>query len=228
MIPMGIMVVLVVILDILDIPGTIGPPILLPILHTVFIGLVSLAGIIIATRSFSTFGSWPNLMIGGALLSFALAHLAGGWLTGPLGANTGMTSHNAESLLSSALFSLGALLSLRAVKPTKEAGRVSTIIIFYVAILAAQTVLVIFSFQRLIPPFFVSGAGPTILRQVVVGFSAGLFFLAALLYFVYNRRVKSDFLYWYVLGLALVGIAFVTLLFETTIGDAFAWLASSP
>ena len=227
LIPIMVLAVLAVIFDMLKIPADIGPPILIPILNTFFISLISLLGILISTRSFSIFGSWPNLILGGGLLSFALAHLASGWLTGPLGEDTGMTAHNAESLLSSILFLLGAILSLRAARPCKEAGRVSAIIIFYGAILVSQALFVVLSFWGIIPPFFVSGAGLTIPGQAVIVASAGLFFLAALLYCIFNIKVKSDFLYWYILGLVLVGTALVTLLFETAIGDLFAWLARS-
>jgi hypothetical protein len=115
-------------------------------------------------------------MLGGGLLALALAHSAGGWLTALLGGNVGMTAHNAQSLLSAVLFSIGALISLGTTKPYQASGRIVTIIIFYGAILVAQAFLVVLSFRELIPPFFVNGFGPTILRQVVVGLSAGLFF----------------------------------------------------
>jgi len=67
-----IMVVLIIMLEIFKIPGTMISPVILEILDTLFIGLVCLTSIIIISRSYCTSGSWTNLILGGALLAFAL------------------------------------------------------------------------------------------------------------------------------------------------------------
>jgi PAS domain S-box-containing protein len=225
LIPIGVMAALVAIMAVMKLNIPLGgPPFILPLLHTLLIGMISIPGIIIAGRSFLFSGSWPSFMIAGGLTSFALSYCVGGWTAGLLGANVSVTSYNSEMLISSVLFAIGGLLSLNALKPFDAAGRPGTLIVILSMVVVTEALFVVLPFWAITPVFFVNGVGPTPIRSTIAFLSACFLLIAAVLFFVYNRRAKSDFLYWYIMGLLLLMVALISTVLSTAVGDAVAWL----
>ena len=77
------------------------------------------------------------------------------------------------------------------------------------------------------PPFFIQGQGPTVLRQYVVEWSIVLLSFASLVIMARFRRERAPFLYWYSLALALVAIAMLAFFLQTAVGSLIGWLGRS-
>ena len=77
------------------------------------------------------------------------------------------------------------------------------------------------------PPFFVAGAGPTLLRQVVLGGATVGYALTAAILFYQYARWRSTFLYWYALALILIAIGLFAVFVQKSVGTPLGWLGRS-
>jgi hypothetical protein len=126
------------------------PPLLLPILNTLFIFAVSLVAAYTAMKSYLASGLNAVLMLGCGALALGTSALAAGWLLGPAGPNTGITVFNI-SVLAAAVFHTAAL------KPGVLAGidhRASRVMVGY-GVVVAFVILVAASAPEGYCPHFV-------------------------------------------------------------------------
>lgn len=80
------------------------------------------------------------------------------------------------------------------------------------------------SFAGWMPAIFVDGQGGTLLRSLVVGTTVALFLLTAGLLWQTNRRTPSPFLYWYALGLILLGAGLAGSMVITVKDSPLQWV----
>ena len=77
--PIAIIVIVVIFFDVFNVASSV-PPLLLPILNTLFLGVIFLAGAIVCARVFLANGSWQTTLIGSGMLSIGLTAPVAGWL----------------------------------------------------------------------------------------------------------------------------------------------------
>ncbi len=97
----------------------------------------------------------------------------------------------------------------------------------YLGVLVFMALLTIASLQGAIPPFFIQGVGPTLLRQVVLGTAAALFAMSSLLFMIFYSKSRSEFLYWYSLALALIAAGLSAVFLQKAVGSPIGWTGRS-
>ncbi len=87
--------VLIAVLEVLKIQAVFEPPLALPILNTVFLGILPVAIAFIAGRVYQKTGAAGFLFLGSGMLVFGLCSISAGWLIGlPGGPNITVTIYN--------------------------------------------------------------------------------------------------------------------------------------
>jgi len=193
------------------------PPGLLFILNSIFITGLGLIVAGLSVRSYLRSGFVSILMLGCGVVAFGLSAFTAGWLIRPPhGPNEALTIHNVGVLFASICFFLSSLSAslgkgVETAKPQRalKAGLAYLMVILSVTLLTGATIL------GSIPPFFVSGEGPTALRQAVLAVSVTLLAVSATqMLTVYAKRPSGFVLYTivaiFLLGMGLVGIALGT------------------
>ena len=119
---------------------------------------------------------------------------------------------------------MGGLLTLRGNPSSTIGGEKGLLIAAYSATIAFSVLVSAIAVDGLFPKFFTS-AGPTLLRQIVLGMAACLFAITFLVYVRIYLRSRSDTLFFYTLGLGTVAIGLFGTLFITQFNGVVAWLA---
>ncbi|MDH5662692.1 MAG: hypothetical protein OEY92_06815, partial [Elusimicrobiota bacterium] len=177
-------VAIIVALAVLDIKAVFEPPLLLPVLNTLFVSLASFAVAYISAKCYLTTGLPNVLLLGCGVLTFGTANLIAGWLITFTGSpNINVAIHNTGALLGSLFHAAGAMLPL----PEIAAGKVSkrrkfVVVLVYLGVLVFIALVTIASLREAIPPFFIQGVGPTPLRQGVLGSAVALFAISSFLF----------------------------------------------
>ena len=202
------------------------PPFLLPILNTIFVFLVGCIGSYLAMRSYLSWGSPTILFFGCAMLSLGSGTFVAGWLIGPWGPNVNTTVFTLSALLSSIFHMAGMVVNVMERPPeTDLAGRRRKLAVTYPGLLALVALIALAAVAGIIPPFFVRGAGPTILRQVFVATTLALFIITSSSMMVLFVQKGVRFLYWYSLGLALFAVNTFGALLQPALGSPMGWVA---
>ena len=136
LIPIALIVILTAVLAISDIHASMAPPVLFPILNTLFIfGMYSIAAYF-AARTFLKTGSWQLLSFGTGILMLGTSATLAAWLSSVGGLNLVAKIHNVNALMASFLILSVAALAWKGVSPRKEPGRLRILITAYAAALA--------------------------------------------------------------------------------------------
>lgn len=166
------------------------------------------------------------LLLGTAGLVFGLVYLvAGPLITVP---NQAITVHNSGLVLGAALFVASAVCSLREESLKRRGVLPAPVRLTPVYVLATVFVglLVVLATTGLTAPFYVTGEGPTVLRQTVLAVAAVGLIAAAGLFALGARRSGSAFAWFVAAGLCVVGVALgVLLLTKAVPGSPTAWIA---
>ena len=186
------------------------PPWLLFTLNAVFItGL----GVLIAWLCFRIFlrGGFLNvLLLGCGVLAFGLSSFVAGWLIRPpYSLNDAVTIHNIGVLCTAALYFLSSLFAAFGFSMEIEHRRGLVAVMAYTAVLGLGVILTVEALLELIPPFYIAGEGPTVIRQVVLAVSVTLFSLSAILMMMVYSERKTGFLIYFVNALLLLGAGIV-------------------
>jgi PAS domain S-box-containing protein len=210
----------------LDIQASSEPPYLTFALNILLIGVPACFIVVLSARSFLHTGTWPVLWLGAGVITFALGRIEAGFLLMVKTVNIAITAGNLISFLASVLFFAGAFFSFNAV-PAQESrsGRSMTLTGVYLGALVFVVFATFISIQGLMPDFFIQGQGGTTIRQMVVGTTALLFFLAGLGMLREYGMSRSRLLYWYALGLFLISLGTGGVLLTTVTGSPFNWTA---
>ncbi len=220
-----ILIALSVALYIVDINTTFGPPLLFQVLSTIFSTGCGLIIAYFAIRTFILTSTWRILFLGGGALAWGIASLLAGWLlTGSF--NLAVTVSNFGVLLAATLHLLGAIQNsnenIEANEPKKlSSGAIA--VLFCSGITAFFILISIAASNGLFPAFYVSGEGYTLIRYIFSAFYVVFLIVAAALYARLYVFSKSDFVYWYSLGLAMIALGLVAG-FLGTPGDPLNWL----
>ena len=200
------------------------PPWLLFTLNTVFItGL----GVLIAWLCFRIFlrGGFLNiLLLGCGVLAFGLSSFVAGWLIrSPHSLNDAVTIHNIGVLCTAALYFLSSLFAAFGFSMEIKTRRGMIAAAACSAVFLSSAALTSETVHQVLPPFFVIGEGPTVIRQVVLSVSVTLLITSALLLMTVYAERKTGFLLYSINALLLIGAGIVGVAIGTP-GSPFNWL----
>ena len=202
------------------------PAWLLPVTNTVFVTLVCFIVAYIAMRNYKATGRIQVLLLGSGVLAFGIGGVVAGLVRSVpgAGANLNVTIYNTGAFLGALLHFIAALLLLAGISPEAGLKRKEIWLAFgYVGLIVFMALLTAVSLKGLIPPFFIQGVGPTVLRQWVLG-SAGILFAFSFLIFMRSYlRNREGFLYWYASALALTAISLTAFFIQSAVGSPIGW-----
>jgi PAS domain S-box-containing protein len=203
------------------------PPLLQPILSTVFLFLVSCVVSYVAMEGYLLGGSLTLLLLGSGVLTLGTGALLGGWMSMAFGfgPNPGVTIFNVSILISSVFHLTGMAEGLRRKLPEESPTvRRRRIMSFYLGILAFLILVAIGSASGIIPPFFQKGSGPTALRQAILVIALVLFSFSALSMLKIFIEKRVYFFYWYALALSLLAFSIVCIFLQRAVGSPIGWI----
>jgi len=203
------------------------PPLLLPVLNALFISAISFVVAYISARSYLISGSFIPLLLGSAVLTFGSTGLVAGWLMGLGGPNVNVTIHNTGALATSIFHAVSAILAFAGATLQVSSFRKLRLTIAYLGVLVFAALLTMASLQGSIPPFFIQGVGPTLLRQAILGTAVALFALSSILFVRRYFKSKSPILYWYSLALALIAVGLSAVFLQRAVGGPIGWTGRS-
>jgi PAS domain S-box-containing protein len=205
------------------------PGLLLPILNTLFAGLLPISIAVIALRIYLSAGTSSLLLMACGLMTFGTGAILAGWLIGGAqGPNVNVTIYNFTALAGALFHFAGFIQALQSAKPQVQTARLKhnltlavTGVVFMVGLLTLATL------QGLTPTFFVQGSGPTPLRQAVLGTAACVYFVCGLMQIDRFRSSKQSFHYWYGLSLLMVALGLFGFYMQKSVGSPLGWLSRS-
>ncbi len=220
--------VIIALLFSLNIPTAFEPPLVLPLMNTLFLGIIPIVIAYVTFKVYTKNGSASVLLIGSGILIFGLGSIAAGWLNPlPGGPNMTVTIHNTCACIGSILIFAGAVMSHTPAKSGRATGNTGTIAAAFTAIVVFVTIFSLATLQGMIPPFFVPGSGPTVLRQVILENAIALFSLSSVLFMVAYRKGRTDFFFWYSVALALIAIGLLAVFVQPSVGSLIGWTGRS-
>jgi hypothetical protein len=158
---------------------------LILILHTIFLTVIGIIVAIVSAKSYLRQGNLSILLLGTAVLIFAVVALVGGILTFGLAAlldqvllsNYGTIINNISTFVSSAVQVISAVVAFLVVNSSEAAKRKKILAAACLGVVVFIITLTAVTFLGIMPVFLTS-QGPTPIRTIVLGATAFLFFLA--------------------------------------------------
>ncbi len=198
---------------------------LMPVTNFLFLGVAGLLVAALSARSTLGGGSIANLLLGASMAVFGSASLLSGLQSPWTSFNANVTIQNTAGCMAGA-FNLAAAVRLLLPPSVARSRRDSWIrlAVVYGAALLVEAIVVWAAYRNALPPFFVEGRGPTVVRQVVLLCAMAGFAASAVLLHVIGRRSRSVFLRWYAPGLALMVIGYEAVLGISHYASVHAWV----
>ncbi len=224
-----VFIVALKILSVLDIGSIFEHRLLLPVMNTLFAGLIPIGIALLAARVYSKSGSFSVLFMGCGMLSFGLCAIVAGWLIRASdGANLNVSVYNTGALLGSGFHVIGAILSVAGIGyPDEIRNRRLRVISAYLGIPIFVLCFSLAALRGLIPPFFIQGVGPTELRQAILGTAVLLYVVSSIAFMAHYFKSKTDFIYWYSLCLAMLAMGLFAFFVQKSVGSPVGWLGRS-
>ncbi len=200
------------------------PPWLLIVLNTLFVMGLCLLIAGLCFRSFLRGGFLNVLLLGCGVLAFGLTSFAAGWLIRPPhGLNEALTIRNIGVLCAAAFFFLSSLFTAFGLSMEIEHRRGLAAVMAFSGVFTMGALLTAATLLHFIPPFFIAGEGPTIIRQVALAVSVTLFTLSAILMMMVYSERKTVFLLYSINALLLFGAGIVGVSLGVP-GSPLSWL----
>ena len=201
-------------------------PVLLTTLNTLFCAAASLVAVYLAGRTYLASGSWAALFLGCGALAFGVTYLIAGALMDRVG--VAVAFHNIGVFLAGACFLMSAGWALGQRPRQSTAARAKLRLALSYSCVLTVLVLVLWGAQTgVIPGFYVAGRGMTPLRQAVLWTGVVEFLTAALCLRLLYGRLRTPFILFYCIGLALIGVGLATVGLESAPGTPLSWVGRS-
>jgi len=212
-----------------DLRAVFEPPLLLPIMNTLFAGLIPIAVSIIAARTYLYSGLSSFLFLGCGMMTFGCGAILAGWLIGgSQGPNVNVTIYNTGALLGSVFHICSAIIKYKNTKPDAlPERRTFKLILTYTGLIFFMFFLTLATLWGMTPKFFIQGVGPTLLRQLVLGTAVALFLLSGLIIMSIFTKKKRSFQYWYSLSLFMIALGLFAFFLQKSVGSPIGWLGRS-
>ncbi len=219
--PLPCLVILIIFFAYTDPGNVIEPPYLLTVLNLVFLTLIPFSIAYLAGRSFSSSGQISILLIGCGMTAFGFGSLIAGLLIGfPGGTNLTAAVHNTGSLLASIFLCASGFLALQKAPQLKlEKYHGFYLAFIYPAVIIFIAIFAFAAYGKMIPPFFIQGEGPTVLRQGILGAATVLFAISAVVFIRVSTRTASRFTRWFGLALMLITIGMCAIFLQKSVGS---------
>ena len=118
-------------------------------------------------------------------------------------------------------------MSLTDLDPVRGKGFFRKGFILYEGIFVFVILFSLATIQGFTPIFFISGTGPTVIRQIVLQDALIFFALSSILLIVTHVRKRSDFFFWNSISFALISIGLLAVLFQPSVGSLMGWAGRS-
>ncbi len=224
-VPIPVFFALFLVLAVLDVRTVFEPTWLLPLSNVLFLFIVPLTVVYVATQGYLQSSFITLLILGAGVLTFGLGAVLAGSVLSLGGPNATVTVHNVSALLSALLHVLGSVFAIIGLSPqTDSRHRKLNVTVTYLGIVILMALLTIATLTGLIPIFFVQGEGPTVWRQTVLATSVVLFIVSGIFFVVLHLFSKAKLLYWYSLALFLIATGLICILFQKSVGTPIGWL----
>jgi hypothetical protein len=193
--------------------------------HSLFLGISALIVAYFFARGFLSSRSFSLVALGlGSLilgLGFLLSQILGG---APFGGPNQLTGISSLVFLFAGIF-FGAFATLNLFDKTVRFGKpIVTLLTGYTGGAALVVVAILAVETKSVPDFFVSGVGPTLIREQVLGLAILLFSYSSIILMRNYSRSRDSILFWFSLGLASISIGFLSAFFGSFPGGPFSWL----
>jgi PAS domain S-box-containing protein len=200
------------------------PPWLLFTLNSVFITGLCLLIAGLCFRSFLRGGFLNVLLLGCGVLTFGLSSFTAGLLIHPpYGPNYTATTHNIGVLFTAVLYFLSSLFTALGYSMEIERRRVAIAAAACGAVFLLGGVLTAETMRQALPPFYIVGEGPTVIRQVVLSVSVTFLLTSSLLMMTVYAERKTGFLLYTINALLLIGTGIVGVALAVP-GSPLSWL----
>lgn len=218
--------ILIMVFTVLDIRTAADPPFLLTVLNTVFIGIIPLVVALIAFRSYRSSGSTSLFLLGSGMMIFGLGSIAAGWLIGLRdGPNISVTIYNICVFVSAVFYLTGAFLTFTRSRSPGTAGHSWKIAAMTGGIITFVAVFILLAVAGSIPPFFIVGSGPTLLRQIILSNGIAFLAIASILLIHLFALKREDFFFWYAVSLAVIAIGLIAAFLTPVMGSPVNWVS---
>ena len=199
-----------------------NPPYLLFALNLSFWTVATVAVAFISGRSFVTYDSLTAILIGVSAILLGSSVITSGWVANISG-DYSVAIANICSLVAAVVLVLGAGFSFAGKQKTNISPRKVLLFSVYLASLVFVAFVSAVVLSGFMPNFFLA-SGPTLLRQVVLGFTVLFFGLASIIFGAQYWRSRSNTLFWYMLAIALFSLGFFSAFEVKVLGDVATWL----
>jgi len=193
--------------------------------HSLFLSFAAIFMSYFFARGYVRSGSVNLVTLGvGSLI------LGAGFLTSqilgspPFGVANELVGISSLAFLSSGiLFAIFSTLSLRTSEKTSR-GPTGLLVLGYVGGLVLVGLIAVSVALNSLPPFFVPGKGPTLLREDALGASIVLYAYSSMVVLRSYMGTRDDVLYWFSLGLGAITVGFLCAFMGIFPGGPYSWL----
>ena len=127
--------------------------------------------------------------------------------------------------MSAVFYLAGALLTFIQRSTPKTTGSIGKIAAVTGGIIIFEAAFIVLAIAGSIPPFFIAGSGPTVLRQVILSNAIVILAIASILLIHVYRQKREDFFFWYSVSLAVIAVGLVGALFIPALGSPVNWIS---
>jgi PAS domain S-box-containing protein len=207
------------------IPVTFEPPYLTLFLNILFNGIPAFVIAFLSIRGFLRSGAWPALWFSLGTVFYGLSSVLVGLIVIITNINEGYTFYEISLLMASVIYLVGAFFIVNDIPPLgTKFGRLIVISQVYLAAIIIIVLIIILSTSGILPPFFMQGQNGPLAQQLIAGIAAALFIVSSITIFWQYRKTRSNFFYWYSLGLLLIFMSLVGLLVLHPTITLFSWI----
>ncbi|RJQ80839.1 MAG: response regulator [Desulfobacteraceae bacterium] len=202
-----------------------SPPLVLPILNMLFLGIGFLIASYLAARSYLNIGSPGLLSFGSGALVFGLNGMISGWfMESPAGVNAVVTLYNLCSLLSGLFYLSGAAMILID-KPNEKRliRRKGKLAVGYAGVVLVVGLLIAATRYGWFPVFYTPAQGFSVFRQVIISNAILLLLISGLILWLGQLKFKSDFVFWHALALILIAEGLLGIAIARSVGGILGW-----
>ncbi|MCW3994674.1 MAG: ATP-binding protein [Candidatus Bathyarchaeota archaeon] len=199
------------------------PPYLQFILHAFFVFGSSIAIAVISVRAYLASGAINVLLLGSAIFVSGLSSTIASW-TVSLSVNEAVTIGNAGIFFSSILVLASAITTMAAKSYEGDNDRKKILAAIYLFCLFLVVAISLAAVNGL-TPVFLTPAGPTSIRLVILVVSIVLYIESASMFGMRYWRSKSFVVYWFSLALGLFSTALIAAVFVMRLGDVANWVS---
>lgn len=201
------------------------PPLLMPLLNVIFLGISSLGVSYVAAKSYTKYGRFTLSLLGSGAFAFGLAGVSAGWFIGlPHGVNETVTIFSCGVLLAGFLYFSSSLINILELTPEENPLRRKHILVAsYCGVLVTMILVVAATLSGWTPVFFIQQVGPTVICQFVFGAAIVFLFFSGIYMLSLYIKSSAGFFFWYAFGMFFIAEGLLGELLTRAVGGIINW-----